>query len=283
MLNLKSLITPSAMLAAFSLIAIPTFADQRDHGREGSAPQSTGRAVDRSQSRGSEARGSEARAADRSQPRPSEGRTVDRGQPRAQAVAPPVVAPRSERVSPQIEGRRDVAVPRAIPRSEVVVPRATPRSEVVVPRGAYAPRYAPRYEPRYGYGIRGYYRPYVFRPRLSIGFGIFAGYPVPYAYSYPYPVPVYGYAAPRGPVMIGPGSNAYGGVALEITPNDAAVYVDGTYAGLVRDFDGSTQPLTLTGGTHRIDIEAQGFAPLTFDVGVQPGQVIPYRGDLQAY
>ena len=47
--------------------------------------------------------------------------------------------------------------------------------------------------------------------------------------------------------------------------------------------DGSTQPLTLTGGTHRIDIEARGFAPLTFDVGVQPGQVIPYRGDLQPY
>ena len=72
-----------------------------------------------------------------------------------------------------------------------------------------------------------------------------------------------------------------GGIALEITPDDAAVYVDGTYAGLVRDFDGSTQPLTLTGGTHRIDIEAQGFATLSFDVGVQPGQVIPYRGDLQ--
>ena len=265
MLNLKSLITPSAMLAAFVLVATPTFAGQRDHGRpEGSAQQSTGRAVDRSQSRSG-------------------------------AVAPPA-ATRSERVSPQIDGRREVAVPRAVPRSEVVVPRAVPRNEVVVPRavprsevvvtrGAYAPRYAPRYAPHYapsyGYGIRGYSRPYVFRPRFSIGFGIFAGYPVPYAYSYPYRVPVYGYAAPRGPVMIGPGSSAYGGVALEITPNDAAVYVDGTYAGLVRDFDGSTQPLTLTGGTHRIDVEAQGFAPLTFDVGVQPGQVIPYRGDLQ--
>ena len=123
----------------------------------------------------------------------------------------------------------------------------------------------------------------MFRPRFSIGFGIFAGYPVPYAYSYPYPVPVYGYAAPRGPVMIGPGSNAYGGVALEITPYDAAVYVDGAYAGVVADFDGSTQPLTLAPGTHRIDIEARGFVPLIFDVGVQPGQVIPYRGDLQPY
>jgi hypothetical protein len=264
------------MLAAFSLLATPSFAGQRDRGRQGSEQQSSGRAAERAQA----------------QPRQAEGRTVERGQPRAQAVAPPRVetqranpqAPRvenqranpgayraeSQRVSPQVERRRDVGVPRAIPRSEVIAPR-----------GAYAPRYQPRYEPRYGYGVRGYYRPYVYRPRFSIGFGIFAGYPVPWAYSFPYPVEVYGYAAPRGPVMVTPGSNAYGGVALEITPDDAAVYVDGTYAGLVRDFDGSTQPLTLTGGTHRIDIEAQGFAPLSFDVGVQPGQVIPYRGDLQ--
>jgi hypothetical protein len=311
MLSLKSLITPSAMLAAFSLLATPTFAGQRDHGREGSAQQSSGRAAERAQPRQAEGR-----AVERSQPRQAEGRTVERAQPRAEAVAPPRVetqratpqapraetqratpqapraetqratpqAPRAEtqratpqaqraetqRVSPQVERRRDVAVPRAIPRSQVVVPR-----------GAYSPRYAPHYAPRYGYGVRGYYRPYVYRPRFSIGFGIYAGYPVPWAYSMPYPVEVYGYAAPRGPVMVTPGSNAYGGVALEITPDDAAVYVDGTYAGLVRDFDGSTQPLTLTGGTHRIDIEAQGFAPLSFDVGVQPGQVIPYRGDLQ--
>jgi hypothetical protein len=305
MLSLKSLITPSAMLAAFSLLATPTFAGQRDRGRQGSEQQSSGRSAERAQA----------------QPRQAEGRAVERSQPRAEAVAPSRVetqraipqaprvetqraipqaprvetqraipqAPRvetqranpqtyraeSQRVSPQVDRRRDVGGQRAIPRSEVV----GPRGGAYAPR--YAPRYSPRYEPRYGYGVRGYYRPYVYRPRISIGFGIFAGYAVPWAYSFPYPVEVYGYAAPRGPVMVTPGSNAYGGVALEITPDDAAVYVDGTYAGLVRDFDGSTQPLTLTGGTHRIDIEAQGFAPLSFDVGVQPGQVIPYRGDLQ--
>ncbi len=163
------------------------------------------------------------------------------------------------------------------------VGRAVPRRDVVVPRGAYAPRYyAPRdslrvYAPRY------YYRPYVFRPRFSIGFGIFAGYPVPYSYSYPYPIMVYGYRAPRVPVMVTPGSAAYGGVALEITPYDADVLVDGTYAGRVENFDGSQQPLTLTPGTHRIEVQAPGYAPLVVDVMVQPGQVIPYRGDLQPY
>lgn len=52
------------------------------------------------------------------------------------------------------------------------------------------------------YEGRRYYRPYyTFRPRVSIGLGIWAGYPVayptydPYAYGSGYPVP-YGYAAP---------------------------------------------------------------------------------------
>jgi len=229
---------------------------------------------------------------ERGQPRQAEGRTVERAQPGAVQAPPPRIetqraipqAPRVEtqRVTPQTQRAETQRVnPQFDRRHDVAVPRAIPHSQVIVPHGAYGPRYAPHYAPRYGYGVHGYYRPYVYRPRFSIGFGIYAGYPVPWAYSIPYPVAVYGYAAPRGPVMVTPGSSAYGGVALEITPDDAAVYVDGTYAGLVRDFDGSTQPLTLTAGNHRIDIEAQGFAPLSFDVGVQPGQVIPYRGDLQ--
>ena len=262
MMKLKSLSTPSVLLAAFALLSAPSFAQEREHGRQGR-------------------QGGRDRSAQE-----SSGPSAERAQPRRDAAAPRT-DPRREAVSPRAEWRREAGSPRAESRRDGFVQRAVPRREVIAPRYGYSPRYVPRYEPRYipryGYGVRSYYRPYVFRPRLSIGFGIFAGYPVPYAYSYPYPVPVYGYAAPRGPVMIGPGSNAYGGIALEITPGDAAVYVDGTYVGVVADFDGSTQPLTLTGGTHRIDIEARGFAPLIFDVGVQPGQVIPYRGDLQPY
>jgi hypothetical protein len=130
---------------------------------------------------------------------------------------------------------------------------------------------------------RAYYRPYVYRPHLSIGFGIFAGYPVPYTYRYSAPIIVYGYRAPRAPVYITPGSPLYGGIALEIGPYDADVFVDGSYAGRVEDFDGSTQPLTLVAGTHRIEVQAPGYVPLVFDVTIQPGQVIPYRGDLQPY
>src|SRR5439155_1035437 len=67
----------------------------------------------------------------------------------------------------------------------------------------------------YGYGYRGYRfdRPYYsFPPRFSIGFGLWAGFPVaypyyycydlyddPYGYSYPYgyaaPYPPYGYSS----------------------------------------------------------------------------------------
>jgi hypothetical protein len=254
---------PAALVTA-ALFATPAFAQQRERGRSRGEGQSEGRD-----------RGSDGRAN-----RQSEGRAVERAQPRAEA--PRAEAPRVEQrrdVAPRVESRRDVA-PRYDSRRDVAVPRR----EVIVPRTySYSPRYEPRYSPRYSPGysarayvpfwqVRTYYRPYVFRPRLSIGFNIFAGYPVPYTYAYPYP---YSYGRPP--------ASYYGGVVLEIEPEDAAVYVDGAYAGIVADFDGSRQPLTLTAGTHRVEVQEPGLAPLVFDVTVQPGQVIPYRGDLRPY
>jgi hypothetical protein len=278
MTNLKSLITLTALLAAFTFAAAPTFAQERAHGRQGQ--QSSGeRAQPRSEGQRPQA-GAAPRVETRQQaPQAQQGRPAET--PRAQQ-ARPVETPRAQQP-------RAVETPRGNyrqydrPRNEVG--RAVPRGDVYAPR--YDPRYSPRYSPRvYAprvYGPRSYYRPYVFRPRFSIGFGIYAGYPVPYAYSYPYPIPVYGYGAPRAEVLITPGTTAYGGVALEITPYDADVFVDGQYAGKVQDFDGTTQPLTLSAGTHRIEVQAPGYQPMTVDVGIQPGQVIPYRGDLQPY
>src|SRR5438477_140658 len=58
-------------------------------------------------------------------------------------------------------------------------------------RPNYRPDYRQSYRPNYGYGgYGGYgygrpaYRPYVFRPRFRLGFGIFVGYPVTYSYEY---------------------------------------------------------------------------------------------------
>jgi hypothetical protein len=149
-------------------------------------------------------------------------------------------------------------------------------------RPYYAPRpYYGAYHAPYHY-VRPYYTgPYYFRPHFTLGFGFYVGYPVPYAYPYPYPMRVYGYGAPATTVYVGSNSTVYGGVALEITPGDASVYVDGGYAGLVRDFDGAERTLTLAGGRHHVEISAPGFEPLTFDVDTVPGQIVPYRGDLQ--
>ena len=248
---------PAALIAA-ALLATPALAQQRERGEGRSEGRANGRAEGRTN-------------------RQPEGQAVERAQPRAQAPRAEAlrVEPRRD-AAPQVYGRRDVA-PRIDSRSYAV-----PRREVIVPRTygyGYSPRYYPRYSPRYSgryyvpfWQVGTYYRPYVFRPRFSIGLNIFAGYPV--AYTYPYP---YAYSVGRPP------ASYYGGVVLEIEPIDAAVYVDGAYAGVVADFDGSRQPLTLTGGTHRIEIVEQGLAPLVFDVVVQPGQVIPYRGDLRPY
>jgi len=85
------------------------------------------------------------------------------------------------------------------------------------------------------------------------------------------------------PGKVRSGAPLYGGVALEISPYDADVYVDGNYAGKVADFDGTVQPLTVIPGTHRIEVQAPGYAPLIFDVTVEGGQVVPYRGDLRPF
>jgi hypothetical protein len=173
-----------------------------------------------------------------------------------------------------------------------------------------------------GVPFRPFYRPYyAFRPRFSIGFGFFAGYPVafpyyayaypypyPYPYSYPYPYasapyayPPYGYSGypptsypypandpnypPQAPapgsVGVAPGQQQFGGVSFEITPADAQIYVDDDYIGIVSDFTPTKQPLTLTPGRHHIEIRASGYQTMTFDADIIAGQVIPYRGTLQ--
>jgi hypothetical protein len=294
MLKLTSLITPSAMLAAITLAAAPSFAQERYHGREKpSGQESGGRSTERAQPR------SEAPRTGGAAPRVESRQETPRAQPPRPADTPRVETsrPNAERSGGENRARNqnfgNESLGRAVPRRDTVAPRVDENRRNDSRR--YDSRrddnrrfesrsytYAPRYSPRV-YSPRSYYRPYVFRPRLSIGFGIFSGYPVPYSYSYPYPIEVYGYGAPRSRVMMTPGSSYYGGVSLEITPYDADVFVDGEYAGRVEDFDGTTQPLTLTAGTHRIEVQAQGYAPLVVDVGVQPGQVIPYRGELRTY
>ena len=84
---------------------------------------------------------------------------------------------------------------------------------------------------------------------------------------------------PPDPVVAAP-PREDGALRLKVKPSEAAVYVDGYFAGVVDDFDGVFQRLRLEPGPHRIEISADGYQTLTFEVQVQPDQTITYKGAL---
>lgn len=128
-------------------------------------------------------------------------------------------------------------------------------------------------------GYRPYYYPYRFYPGLSFGFGF--GYPYYYGYpwGYPYPYFGYGYGYPGYAYAYPPSANGagWGGVRIEDAPKDAQVFADGYYVGIVDDFNGATQHLTLEAGVHEIEIRVPGQAPRKVDVNIAPGQTINYH------
>jgi hypothetical protein len=144
--------------------------------------------------------------------------------------------------------------------STVIINR--PRTTVIYPSTRYIYRdryyYYPRHLYPYGYGAFGigyfYYDPYVWAPAPA---WYYNGYN--YGYGYGYPV---------------------GEIRLQVRPRHAEVYVDGYYAGQVDDFDGIFQSLRLEEGVYLIEIVAPGYFPLEFDVRIQGGRKINYRGDL---
>jgi hypothetical protein len=110
--------------------------------------------------------------------------------------------------------------------------------------------------------------------------------------TYPTLNPTYGYPAP-GAITMAPGGPSApatggapppavtGGVSFEITPGDAAVFVDGVYVGTAKDFSSTAPPLLLAAGRHHFELRAQSFQSMAFDVDVTPGQVVPYQGTMQ--
>jgi len=67
-----------------------------------------------------------------------------------------------------------------------------------------------------------------------------------------------------------------------VQPRDAEVYVDGYFAGQVDEFDGVFQALRLDSGAYRIEVRKPGYETLQFDVRVQPGRTITFKGELKA-
>jgi hypothetical protein len=138
---------------------------------------------------------------------------------------------------------------RAVPRAQA--PR--PRDRVYVVPDYWGYRY---YDPFYGYGLGYYYySPWGWMPSLH----------GPYGYG--------GRHAARGWNI--------GSIKLEVKPQDAEVYVDGYYAGIVDDFDRFWQSLSLDSGAYRVEVRKPGYEPLFFDVRVQPDRTITLRGRLR--
>ena len=205
-------------------------------------------------------------------------------------------------------GRRDGGE-RAQPRGGESQQRAQPRGHVEQPQRWYDDRrsdarssdhrgYDNRRNDNRGYDNRGYdnrsyghrsygyhpyghqsygfpfgYRPYGYRPGWSLD--LYFGQPYStYGYpAYEYPSAGYGYYS------VAPG-RAYGAIRIVDAPRDAQVFVDGYYAGVVDDYDGVFQHLNLEAGPHHIQIEAQGYPPIAFDVRVEPGQTVTYHANI---
>jgi PEGA domain len=85
----------------------------------------------------------------------------------------------------------------------------------------------------------GYYYPYWYGAFYDPWFG-------PYPWGYP---PYYGGA------YLPPDAS----LKLEVKPNQAEVYVDGYYAGIVDDFDGAFQRLHVPPGEHELELYLDGF------------------------
>jgi hypothetical protein len=83
----------------------------------------------------------------------------------------------------------------------------------------------------------------------------------PSAYPYPY-YPVYDNRAD---------------VRVLATPKDAAVYVDGYYAGVVDDFDGVFQRLPLSPGAHEIVLFREGYQTAHQRLHLSPGSTYKVR------
>jgi hypothetical protein len=165
---------------------------------------------------------------------------------------------------------RRYAVPKASGRhAPAAIHRARPTVVNVYNTRYYRPRY---YAPAYYHNwARSYYRwsPISYAPWPliygSIGFSNYGFYT---AFGTSYPYAPYAQYAPYAP------SSYVGGIRLKIRPRDAQVFVDGYYAGLVDDFDGTFQSLRLEQGGHKIEIHMPGFEDLELDVHVQPGRTI---------
>lgn len=132
---------------------------------------------------------------------------------------------------------------------------------------------------------------YSFRPWYAVSEFVMAGYPLPYperfAVAYDKATittaeltPAMRSALEAGTPLVPYAAGTFGGVTFQISPVDAAVFVNGVFVGLVEDFTPGMPPLPLPVGTHRIELRADGFRIEAFDAIVTLNQVTPLSGIL---
>jgi hypothetical protein len=83
---------------------------------------------------------------------------------------------------------------------------------------------------------------------------------------------------PQYPVQyVGPDSS----VRLEVKPKEAEVFVDGYYAGIVDDFDGTFQRLRLPPGQHEITIYLSGYHTVRQHIFLTPDNTFKLKYDME--
>ncbi|MCU1385470.1 MAG: hypothetical protein JWL71_4167 [Acidobacteria bacterium] len=108
----------------------------------------------------------------------------------------------------------------------------------------------------------GYYSPFYYDP-------FFFGDPW-YGFQYPRP---YGYGYR--------GYEPEASVRLEVKPKDAEVYVDGYYAGVVDDFDGTFQRLRVEPGEHEIELWLDGYRTVRQKVYLAQDKTFRVKYDME--
>jgi len=71
-------------------------------------------------------------------------------------------------------------------------------------------------------------------------------------------------------------------VKLDVTPDRAAVFVDGGYAGTTHEFGGVGKAMVIAPGKHHVKIALAGFQEFNTDVTLKAGQKITIKTDLVA-
>jgi hypothetical protein len=288
--------TIGAVAAAFSLSVAP-MAWAQAGGRPNTSGSSTGSAVSRGGeggSSGSSSGGSSSGSvgsSGSSSAGSSSGSSYGRSAPRERAPQNPAAVPRGSRsagsavgrapgssASPgdeagRIRNRADVPTYSRPRDGRTVTGNAIERAPGVPGGGGGFPIYPPYYPCYNCWG--GYWGP-------GYGYGFGLGY---YSWYDPFYYGSWGYGYTAPSYGAGGYSSQYrdlGNLRLKVKPSDAQVYVDGYYVGVIDSFDGVFQKLGIESGAHKIELRAEGYETVSFEVFVTPGETVTYKGEMKA-